>query len=408
MRHQPQAGGSRDHLVAAAAAVALALAAATALTIASRIVVARRMPQIAAARYTQKTRGLVIQHAALERPDMLAVFGSSEIERGSAFHPRDVFRDAPTGFSVMTVAGPGVVLNETAQSIAALGSRLRGRRVVVSLSPEMPFQGPDVNVPRYAGNFSPLQLLSALLSSDTTPVLRQRIARRALGYPTTLRRDHVLAAFAHAAAGTSWSSRAAYGVLWPVAHLRRLLLQTEDSALVLAHYARDRSTPRAHKPPHAIDWQHLRAEADRLERNGSSANPWHVDNKWYQRNVKWVDEQRSAWTDARFRAGIDSSQFWEDLDVTCQLLTQLGAKPLLISMPYNGPLWDYRGVPAATRALYYAKVRSIAGRYDIPTFLLDDHEYDDYFWFDLWSHFNSRAWLLFDERIDAFYHGALD
>src|SRR4029453_18187478 len=98
---------------------------------------------------------------------ILPLYGSSEIDRVSALHAREVFADGPTGFSVLAVAGAGTPILETLQSIGALAHEYRGRKVVLSLSPPM-FLLPtgDMLLRRHLGNFSPIQALRTLMSPE--------------------------------------------------------------------------------------------------------------------------------------------------------------------------------------------------------------------------------------------------
>jgi poly-D-alanine transfer protein DltD len=83
-----------------------------------------------------KNQGLAFQRAAVHAPNVLPLYGTSELiipsvqERANLF-----FRSAPTGFQVSPVGGGGANLLVMLQKIGALGSDLRGKKLVISLSP---------------------------------------------------------------------------------------------------------------------------------------------------------------------------------------------------------------------------------------------------------------------------------
>ena len=87
-------------------------------------------------RFVLKNQGLAFQRAAAHSPNVLMLYGSSELlvpaapERGSIF-----FRTAPTGFQLSPVGGGGANPLTMLQRVGALGSALRGKRVAFSLSP---------------------------------------------------------------------------------------------------------------------------------------------------------------------------------------------------------------------------------------------------------------------------------
>ena len=72
---------------------------------------------------------------AVRAPDVLPIYGSSELihpipDRSSAF-----FRTAPTGFQVSPVGKAGSTSMIILEKLGGLGTNLRGKRVAISLSP---------------------------------------------------------------------------------------------------------------------------------------------------------------------------------------------------------------------------------------------------------------------------------
>src|SRR5215831_2522982 len=102
-----------------------------------------------------KNQGLAFQRAAAHAPNVLPLYGSSELtallvpERANVF-----FRTAPTGFQVSPVGAGGANTLSMLQRVAALGSDLRGKKVAISLSPGW-FLNPGAGWwEGYKGNFS--------------------------------------------------------------------------------------------------------------------------------------------------------------------------------------------------------------------------------------------------------------
>src|SRR5215470_3404393 len=114
------------------------------------------IPSTAPETFSLKNQGLAFQRAAAQAPNVLPIYGSSELlvpagpERGNSF-----FRTAPTGFQLSPVGGGGATPLIMLQKIGALGSALRGKKLAISLSPNWFFdQKPGWQ--GYAGNFSPI------------------------------------------------------------------------------------------------------------------------------------------------------------------------------------------------------------------------------------------------------------
>src|SRR5690242_12387838 len=80
--------------------------------------------------FVLKNQGLSFQRAAAHSPNLLLIYGSSELrlpatpDRGPIF-----FRTAPTGFQLAPVGGGGAIPLIMVQKIGALGSALRGKKL---------------------------------------------------------------------------------------------------------------------------------------------------------------------------------------------------------------------------------------------------------------------------------------
>jgi D-alanyl-lipoteichoic acid biosynthesis protein DltD len=374
----------------------------------SKLLVARRVYEIAGARYTQKDLGLVVQREAVKRSDILPLFGSSEIEAPRLNHARDLFADAPTGFSVLAVAGPGEPVFLTLQNLAALGRDLEGKNVAISLSPHMfQFQEGAELQRRYRGNFSPLHALSLVLSPDLSAGLKQGLARRMLARPDLLERNPVLALLTAMVADGSVVGQSLFRALAPLGQLQRHLLETQDKLLVLGHLLTTPYPALARPRPRPIDWEVLFADTTaRLA--PLSTNKWSVDDKWLSIQQEWTASQKNAQSDERFLADFKRSDTTLDFEQLLQVLSELRAKPLIMSVPFHGAFVDHMGVSAPTRRQYYALVRRLAARYGARTALFDDLESEPYFFYDLFSHPSAKGWLYYDRALDAFYHDALN
>ena len=132
-----------------------------------------------------KNQGLAFERAAARTPDILLLYGSSELIDPIPNRASDFFSSAPTGFQVCPVGKAGTTSLIILQKLAALGSELRGRKVVVSLSASS-FLTPAIRPEYYAGNFS-LPAASGILFGDAIDFdLKTAIAKRMLRFPDTL------------------------------------------------------------------------------------------------------------------------------------------------------------------------------------------------------------------------------
>src|SRR5919197_835577 len=105
----------------------------------------------------QEVEGSVLQAEAFRQPDLLPIYGSSELLWRSAqgeFNGSQLFREYPTGFALFPVSKPGTPTLVILQDLAAVGTELRGRKVALSLSPSWVLHREGADQVFYAGNFS--------------------------------------------------------------------------------------------------------------------------------------------------------------------------------------------------------------------------------------------------------------
>src|SRR5216117_4218974 len=133
-----------------------------------------------------KNQGLAFQRAAARAPNVLPIYGSSELlvpavpEKGDNF-----FRTAPTGFQVSPVGGGGANLLVMLQRVGALGSDLRGKGLVISLSPVWLLKSGS-GLKGYEANFSAMAVSEMIFGTALDFELKREIASRMLLYRSTL------------------------------------------------------------------------------------------------------------------------------------------------------------------------------------------------------------------------------
>ena len=318
--------------------------------------------------YRLKNQGTALQQAAFETDGLLPLYGSSELNLlrpySRPFHATNLFRDRPTGFAVFPVGKQATTCLITQQKLAAIGPALRGRKVVISLSFSWFFDGFTAWTGGYAGNFSPLHAGELAFNTRLSLRLRQDAARRMLQYPATVADRPLLRIALENLADGSPLGLACYDAVLPLGMLQNAILRWQDHLNVVCylwkHPARTPS-PSSTSGGRPLDWAALHREADATYRPYSDNNEFGLDNKrWNLRFREETLRRRSTMSDEAFLRTLEMSQEWVDLDLLLRVLTEFGARPLLLSMPIHGPWYDQCGVTYAARRVYYERLR--AGR----------------------------------------------
>ena len=360
---------------------------------------------------TQMQNGVALQRAALQKSDILMVYGSSELTLvPTPYQANQFFAKYPTGFTVVDVASLGVLSVTLAQEFAALGPDLRDKRFVLSIMPGSFFlnkkyfieNNPDHD---FAMNFSPLRTYEAIFSPYLSWGIKNEISESMLAYRDTIQKDPLLLFSIRATSDSSIKNRIFYYLIWPLGELQTEILRLQDHFEVVLYIWTHPINPNVQKIPQAIDWNTTRENALTEQIQNTSTNPYGVENfMWWYFDRITLPEPVGSNNDL-YTKNLLNSQEWTDFKILLIVLQQLGAKPLILSRPLNVPLWEVMGVTENTQDIFYKKLHSVADPFKMPLIDLRQYDHDKYFSIDQGSHTSREGWVYIDQILDSFYHG---
>ncbi len=353
--------------------------------------------------------GSALQKAASEQPDLLLVYGSSELTHNAlGYTAREVFRTYPTGFAPFEVAQGGVTALILAQAVAAVGPDLKGKKIIISFTPTV-FSRPMVDPDTYAGLFSKLHANELAFSTRLSFATKQAAAWRMLKYPKTLKGDRMLHFALERLADGSSFSRMLYWIVWPLGKAHTLVIELQDHWQTIRYiWSQKNLNPHVLHRPVVINWHAFEAKAEQVQISYANNNPYGIDNKvWSKRYSKSMKSRTHTQSDRAAIQGLQQSAEWTDLEILLRILKELDAQPLLLSRPYNGDDRTVLGVSAQARQVYYDKLGLLAKQYGMPLVDFQAHDTDKYFSTDGSSHSSRKGWAYVDEIMNEFYHGAL-
>ena len=117
--------------------------------------------------------------------------------------------------------------------------------------------------------------------------------------------------------------------------------------------------------------------------------------------------QRNTRSDEAFLGTLEKNQEWVDLELLLRELNELGAQPLLLSMPIHGGWYDQCGITYTARRAYYEKLREIGARYHAPVVDFADHDADQSFCHDTMGHLAPSGLVYYSQVLDGFFHDAI-
>ena len=356
--------------------------------------------------------GSALQQAAIHQPDLLLAFGSSELlYEKTPFRAYQFFSTYPTGFMVFEIARPGITSLNMAENLAALGPELRGKKVVISFTPSM-FNAGEASPRYYDANFSRLHGDALIFNPDLSFQLKQQAAKRMLNYPISLNTDPILQFSVTNLANPSPLNHILYYLSVPLGQLETWIIRMQDHWQALSII---RSNPKLRqkvkKKAVSIQWDAVLAQAKAEQIALTNDDPYGIENSTWNSKYKQSMQLREAPAgsgDAQFIKKLNGSEEWSDLEILLEILKEMGAQPLIMSRPINGPTWQAFGVSWKARQVYYDRLHQIVvNTYGMPLVDFEDQDSNRYFSIDSSSHTSRLGWVYVDQTLDAFFHGNL-
>jgi D-alanine transfer protein len=393
------------HLLPAAAAIAIA---ATALAWGGHYL--RRFEEnavhaVAAISFGQKTQGRAMQAAAFAQPDLLPLYGGSEVITPDRLYDSvTMFRAYPEGFSVFPVGRESNECLNILQKLACVGSDLEGRRVAISVAP-ISFYNAEMTMPaNYAGNFSAFQAEELAFNTSLSLKLRRAAALRMVDYPATLKTEPLLGfALRHLADGSTLGALCYYLAL-PVGKLQLVGLRLQDHVATWVELRGLGPLTAPAREPERLDWASLESDSAEAAKRNAANNPLGFGTAaWLEHQNEIMHPKRPLKEEAFLHWNAHGKQ-WTDLDLLLRAVQELGGRPLVISTPIMGRYLDALHVGPKAREAYYVKLGEVARLHRVE--LRSFREYDEAadFVYDDWGHMNCKGWVLFDRALADFYH----
>jgi D-alanine transfer protein len=347
--------------------------------------------------FALKNQGLAFQRAAAHSPNVLPIYGSSELLRPAAPERGNIFfRTAPTGFQLSPVGGGGANPLIMLQKVGALGSALRGKRLAFSLSPGW-FCTAKPGTQGYKGNFSPMAATEMVFGTALDFGLKRDIAARMLQFPETLEHRPFLEFALRRLASGQLLDRVVFCALWPAGKIQTTLFELEDHWAAL-HHIRRQTKPPLRLQEQTIDWPQFIAKA-------SKAEP--ADAGIIQQSSSFDRKITPGSRDVGFLSGVKGSPAWIDLDLLLRCLATVHARPLILSMPLGGDFYDHAGISRSARDEFYRKLPALVEQYHFPAIEFQEHDEDPAFLIRHQSHLTAKGWAYYDRVLDDFFHGRL-
>lgn len=328
----------------------------------------------------------------------LPVFGSSEFQHGAktSFYPRAMFKGDT--FAPMLLGAAYYQDLDHAITLAAIGNDIPNKKAVIFLSPSW-FKKNGVSDRAYSSRFSEITYLEMLknkdLSEKTKKYMMDRTNKLLKADPPTLKRVELYNRV-YLGENLSLGDKVSYKIL------KGFLSEKSIESIVmqgkLAGLKENTNKDLTDKP---IDWQGYLEKAT-LNGEKHQSNKFFMNERKYKHYAKLKKKKGGGSELYPSKFTFSDSPEYDDLKCFLDVCKELNIEPMVVMLPVNGYLYDYRGYEKADRDVYYDNIRNITSKYNVDLSDLSDHEYTKYF-FEDGVHLSGKGWVFVNEAIYDFY-----
>ncbi|MBC2279138.1 D-alanyl-lipoteichoic acid biosynthesis protein DltD [Listeria welshimeri] len=343
-------------------------------------------------------QGLDIQKEALKDGNYLPIYGSSELSRVDQFHPSVVSKKYKQGYTPFLLGRPGTQSLSHFLDVNALGNSLKGKKVVVVLSPQW-FGPRGVSDPSFGANFSPLHAYKFALENTKNTPERIYAAKRLLSFQVVQSDDTLKKLLENII--TPGPNKPHNVKLTRIAgNIELKMLERKDDleSKVITGSKQNRVDKGIKALPDQLDYNQLDELAKNIGEKSTQGNPFNVKGHYYEKKIKPVQEKMK---NTRQSLRYDKSPEYGDLQLLMDAFKKAGADVIFINPPINGKWIDYIGMNKQGLKNYYAKTKKQIESQGFKYFSLEQYQNDPYYLEDT-IHLSWRGWVQIDKVLADF------
>ncbi|PEL12058.1 D-alanyl-lipoteichoic acid biosynthesis protein DltD [Bacillus sp. AFS017336] len=355
-----------------------------------------RLNNTAASLNPKTFQGTLLQDKMLTDPKFLPIFGSSELARRDTFHPSRFFMGEKNEFTPYLIGRGGSQSLVHFLDLASLGDGIKNKKIVFVLSPQW-FIRRGINNTHFSPNYSALQTYSFVLNNTINRSVKKQAAKRLLTL-SIIKKDSLLVTQLKALTSTNKKIKFKAFVEKPLAYTYFKILEKKDLFETVIMDP-DKNFHLTKSKYEDLPWNKVAKAADKIGRSQSSSNHFGINNKYYK---KYIQNRLVTFKNSKRNKSYSVSPEYDDLQMVLAVLKQEHTKALFISVPVNGPWYDYAGFPKKVREVYYKKVKKQIGDAGFHVADFSSHDYDKFFLKDT-IHLGWKGWVYVDRSLNKFY-----
>lgn len=342
-------------------------------------------------------QGSLMQSRMLKQPNMMPIFGSSELVRFDPFHPYNYTKARKTPYDTYLIGRGGTQSIIHFLNIAEQGEKLKGKKVIFIISPQW-FISTGIDEHHFSPNYSMLQAYDLAFNKTMDEKLKVKAMKRLLKF-NEISRDPVLRTMYESEISKHKNKKTVGALAKNIGFFTRQLQHKKDLyySLFIGKKAKN-----LRADANLVEGKTFQQQIVAAEEYGSRRvnNEFGIKQTMYNRKIK---KNLSKFKDYKKEDSYLYSPEYADLQLVMDALKDAGADTLFISIPMNGKWADFTGINEEKRGAYYQKMNRFLAQSGQSYVDLSSHENDSYFMSDT-IHIGWKGWVYVDKAMDDFWY----
>jgi len=348
----------------------------------------------------KKSLSLLLNKNSIKK-NYLPIFASCELEDNA---PNLVFKNGKSGFFINKIGFGGNQSIIQFLHMASMGNTLKGKKVIILVSPFW-FNKRGIVPIFFKLSFSELQFYTYMKNQKLTDDLKIKLCKRILSIPKDSFNQFFITLYSYLYLNQkSTFFSIIFNISKPFYDLKLKILSLKDTfdaykKLTLLKVSSPISEYSIEKE--IIDWNDFKDYCTTLDKKKSNSKLYCKESYY-----KWRIKKKTIkkWP---INMTQDSPEY-NDFALLLELCKELEVKPLFISMPVHGFIYDhvaqwYKIDSPTQRQNYYSRIEKMIGLNNFPLLDLRHHEYTP--WFSkTHSQIGKTGWAYINEEIYKFYY----
>ncbi|MDT1939348.1 MULTISPECIES: D-alanyl-lipoteichoic acid biosynthesis protein DltD [Carnobacterium] len=343
---------------------------------------------------TNIMKGEKVYQTAMNEPQMVPFFGSSELSRFDPFHPSVLAEKYLRNYTPYLIGNAGSQSLTHFLAMEGMGESLKNKKAVFIISPQW-FVKKGAPGMMFDSHFSPLQTFEFIKANDKDTPERRYAASRLLTYKSVKSDVKMVSALRSVEKGEALTRKERIYI-----KMKLRILEREDDLFgaFITNKNKQKVEKSVKRLPNAYNFEKLDTLAYQIGEKGSNNNPFEIKNGFYQTRIQPIQGDLK---NSQTHFDYECSPEYSDFQLVLAKMKENNMDVRFVVTPVNHKWMEFTGLSPEMMAQFSKKINHQlkSQGFKVVDFSQDGSE--SYFMQDT-IHIGWRGWLALDKELKPF------